>query len=333
MRGVDLVPSDEVVALLLLAAHQRNMRRRHIKRKLAGKSCCQGPPHLCHEPGLQPSDAMTSPHHKQPHNYPQHEKDQAEEPNSQTQQESGKFDQDRQLQQTSSSDDSPTSDSPSKSDSSGQGMTGADSCTVQYAKPLQGNQHGADQQQHEQYSAQNDSSLDDEGPQEQQQYRQQQQQRQQQQLQHPQQPQRPSHQAQQDDSQEGRRHSGTSGLQKQSNRPSLKDIHLPTGVDVEQGWGRGNDTDDANSDVGYDDDSDVAVFEQARGCGFPCVITPSSTAAELAPHLTQQQAAQIYLGNILPTCKQQQSCSAFICQHFCRGLSDVIPALCLCDMN
>ena len=48
----------------------------------------------------------------------------------------------------------------------------------------------------------------------------------------------------------------------------------------------------------YDaDDDQVSVFsEESRGCGFTCVITPSSMAAELAPDLTHQEAADLYLG-------------------------------------
>ena len=102
-------------------------------------------------------------------------------------------------------------------------------------------------------------------------------------------------------------------------RPTLQQMHLPTGVDPEQGWGRGADTDDDDSDVSYDD-GDVAVFEEGRGCGFPCVLTPSSMAADLAPHLTHHQAAQIYLGRRPPVPCLTLQCGS--CKH-------VQPSLCL----
>jgi len=73
MRGVDLTPADETVALLLLAAHQRNMRKRHIKRKLAGKSCCSGSPDLCEPGSAHLSTAMIQPDKQQFHHAPQEE--------------------------------------------------------------------------------------------------------------------------------------------------------------------------------------------------------------------------------------------------------------------
>lgn len=304
MRGVDLTPADETVALLLLAAHQRNMRKRHIKRKLAGKSCCSGPPDLCKPGSAHLSTAMTQPDKQQPHHAPQ------EVGNTQQQQ-------DTQLQATGSTQQlqdtevqvdvnpgdrqqqyQPYLSSLSASDSCHHDLSGSWGLTAQAAEPeesaaSQPQNGSAQSQQHKILLQQQPTShhAHDDSACEHSQYAQQQVQQQQQQRSHG------TQQAEVASSDRGSISGKKQHPRKQ--RPTLQQMHLPTGIDPEQGWGRGADTDDDDSDVSYDD-GDVAVFEEGRGCGFPCILTPSSMAADLAPHLTHQQAAQIYLGRRLP---------------------------------
>ena len=296
MRGADLTPTDETVALLLLAAHQRNMRKRHIKRQLAGKTCCKGALEICNQRDVQLPDAMTQPDKLQPHNYPQ--ADGAD----QEQQSKGPQLDDchAQGQQNSQSHQSTVSivdpalpNASMSSASSPQAAGNRDSderlshwdAILQHDGVAEGQQQAASEQEPGSRHVHDVNT-----------YAQTQQQQQQQQANID-----PDAERQQAASQNsGSIHGSKPSQTKKSRRPILKEIHLPTGVDVEQGWGRGSDTDD--SDVGYDDDGDVAVFEDGRGCGFPCVLTPSSLAAQLAPHLTDQQAAEIYLGKPPSNC-------------------------------
>ncbi|KAA6428206.1 MAG: hypothetical protein FRX49_01802 [Trebouxia sp. A1-2] len=302
MRGVDLTPTDETVALLLLAAHQRNMRKRHIKCKLAGKSCCKGPPDLCKPGSGHLSVAMTQPDKQQPHHYPQEEGHTHQQQDLQLQ----ATDNTRQLQKAevqvniNQGDRQPQSQpclsSSSAIDSCHHDMSGSLALTPQVAEPFQNAasqpQNGSAQfQQHNillqqqptSHHAHDDSACEH--------------------SQHAQQQVQQQHQHLQSGFQQAEVASSNGGSisgKKQNPRkqkPTLQQMHLPTGVDPEQGWGRGADTDDDDSDVSYDD-GDVAVFEEGRGCGFPCVLTPSSmAAADLAPHLNHHQAANIYLGD------------------------------------
>ena len=288
MRGADITPADEVVAVLLLGAHQRNMRKRHIKCKLAGKTCCQGPSHLCQRPAPLPPGAMQQPDKQQPHNYPQ--QDDNEEQNdihlntSHIQ---------HLCHPSTSGSDGPSHDTASTSSLSTPQATDRQRFTER--QPQHGQAASSGQQVVHAESQQQDAAVngcqpsvslhwppnsrhmhDDSASNQDGHY------------------QVAERQQQSDTKQQHAAHDGKKG---QSRRPGLKDMHLASGVDVEQGWGRGDDADDSDTDVDYDkDDGDVAVFERGEGCGFPCVLTPSSMAAELAPHLTQQQAADIYLG-------------------------------------
>ena len=299
MRGVDLTPADEIVALLLLAAHQRNMRKRHIKRKLAGRSCCTGPADLCKPGSAHLSMAVTQPDKQQPHRYSQEDNTQ---PQQDTQlQASGNTQQsqDTEVQVSVNQADRQQQSQPylsslSANDSCHHDLSGSLALTPQVAEPeenaasqpqngsAQSRQHKILlQQQPTSHHAHEDSACEHN------QYARQQAQQQQQHSQGG---------IQQAEVASSNRGSMFGKKQKpRKKRPTLQQMHLPTGIDPEQGWGRGADTDNDDSDVSYDD-GDVAVFEDGRGCGFPCVLTPSSTATDLAPHLTHHQAAQIYLG-------------------------------------
>ena len=287
MRGVDLTPADETVALLLLAAHQRNMRRRHIKRKLAGKSCCKGPPEICGQQDVHQSTAV-KPDRQQSCNHQRQDGDGQEQQDMQLQGQDA--DDHTHRQNVLSRPSMPESDDSCRSASSIQ--QAADPQQDAASRDLNGSRQSQQQdgvrQQPSIQHAHDDSACEHS------QHVQQQQQQQQQHL----------HDVQSAGSQVAspneNREEHSKQKQKQKQRPTLKDIRLPTGVDVEQGWGQGADTDD-DSDVNYDDgdNGNVTVFEEGRGCGFPCVLTPSSMATELAPHLTQQQAAHIYLGRPL----------------------------------
>jgi len=289
MRGVDLTPADEVVALLLLAAHQRNMRKRHIKRKLAGKSCCKGPPDLCKPSSAHLSEAVTQPDKQQPHHYPEEQGNTQHQQDAEVQFNVNQGDKQKQSQ--------PDLSSTSANDSRHHDSSGSLALTPRGTEPQQDAasqpQHGSAQSQHKILLQQQPTShhAHDDSACEHSQYAQQQVQQQQQHSQSG------TQQAEVASSDQGSIFGKKQNPRKQ--RPTLRQIHLPTGIDAEQGWGRGADTDDDDSDVSYDD-GDVAVFEEGRGCGFPCVLTPSSMAADLAPHLTHHQAAQIYLGRRLP---------------------------------
>ncbi|DBA78708.1 TPA: hypothetical protein ACH3X1_008620 [Trebouxia sp. C0004] len=304
MRGVDLTPADEVVALLLLAAHQRNMRKRHIKRKLTGKSCCKGPPDLCKPGSAHLSEAMTQPDEQQPHNYPQ------EQGNTQQQQDmqlqatgNPQQSQETEVQVNVNQGDRQQQSQPYLSSLSASGSCHHDSpgslalTSPQLAEPEQDAasqpQNGSAQSQQHKLLLQQQPTCQhahDESAYEHSHYAQQQVQQQQEQ----QHSQSDTQQAEVASSHEGSISGRKQRFRKQ--RPTLQQMHLPSGVDPEQGWGHSADTDDDDSDVNYDD-GDVAVFEEGRGCGFPCVLTPSSMAADLAPHLTHHQTAQIYLGD------------------------------------
>ena len=323
MRGVDLTPADEIVALLLLAAHQRNMRKRHIKRKLAGKSCCTGPPDLCKPGSAHLSMAVTQPDKQQPHRYSQEDNTQ---PQQDTQlQASGNTQQsqDTEVQVSVNQADRQQQSQPylsslSANDSCHHDMSGSLALTPQVAEPEENAasqpQHGSAQsQQHKILLQQQPTShhAHEDSACEHNQYARQQAQQQQQHSQ------RGTQQAEVASSNRGSIFGKKQKPRKK--RPTLQQMHLPTGIDPEQGWGRGADTDNDDSDVSYDD-GDVAVFEDGRGCGFPCVLTPSSMAADLAPDLTRHQAAQIYLGRRpLVPCLTLQCAS---CKH-------VQPSLCL----
>ena len=58
--------------------------------------------------------------------------------------------------------------------------------------------------------------------------------------------------------------------------------------------------DDSDGDAHDEELGHVTVFEEGKGCGFPCVLTPSSLAAELAPDMPHSQVAEICLG--MSTC-------------------------------
>ena len=289
MRGVDLTPADEVVALLLLAAHQRNMRKRHIKRKLAGKSCCKGPPDLCKPSSAHLSEAVTQPDKQQPHHYPEEQGNTQHQQDAEVQLNVNQGDKQKQSQ--------PDLSSTSANDSRHHDSSGSLALRPRGTEPQQDAasqpQHGSAQSQHKILLQQQPTGhhAHDDSACEHSQYAQQQVQQQQQHSQSG------TQQAEVASSDQGSIFGKKQNPRKQ--RPTLRQIHLPTGIDPEQGWGRGADTDDDDSDVSYDD-GDVAVFEEGRGCGFPCVLTPSSMAADLAPHLTHHQAAQIYLGRRLP---------------------------------
>ena len=294
MRGVDLTPTDEVVALLLLAAHQRNMRRRHIKRKLAGKSCCSS------QPNLQLPDSKHLPDQQQQQQQQQQQRQPALMQHSQNgyPEVSDQHGEQDGQQQCCSSSNELQQHSTSISLQSNSSAPGSDSsklsCSAQQAAPeaqVVASGCCADRQP---------AVLQrQEGPDEGQQHRGEQQQACSRHLRdindsahsqvHQQEPASSTHQR-------GREQQISKAGKQNNKRPKLKQMHVPTGVDVEQGWGAGNDAE--GSDVDYDaDDDQVSIFsEQNRGCGFPCVITPSNMAAELAPNLTQQEAANLYLG-------------------------------------
>ncbi len=321
MRGVDLTPTDETVALLLLAAHQRNMRKRHIKRKLAGKSCCSGPPDLCKPGSAHLSTAMTQPDKQQPHHAPQQEGNTQQQQDTQLQATGNT----QQMQDTEVQVDVNQGNRQQQHQSYLSSLSASDLChhdlsgslepTPQVAEP-EGNaasqpQNGSAQsQQHKIFLQQQPTShhAHDDSACEHSQYAQQ--------------------QVQQQHSQSGTQQAevassdwGSISGKKQS--PTLQQMHLASGIDPEQGWGRGADTDDDDSDVSYDD-GDVAMFDEGRGCGFPCVLTPSSMAADLAPHLSPHQAAQIYLGRRLPV-----PCLTLHC-GFCKHVQ---PSLCLSKLQ
>ena len=296
MRGADLTPTDEVVALLLLAAHQRNMRRRHIKRKLAGKSCCRDRRNLQLPGPRQPHDQRQQQQQRQSalvkHIHNGHlEANQAQDMEQDGQKQCSRSSSELQQHSTATllqnHSHAPGSDSSKSSCSAQQAapevQAVASGCYADLQAAALQQQEGPDEgEQQGQGGGQQrvcsrhlqhiNDSAHSQG--------------------HQQQPTTSSHQhgSEQQSSKAG----------KQNKRPKLKQMHVPTGVDVEQGWGAGNDAE--GSDVDYDaDDDQVSVFsEQNRGCGFPCVITPSSMAADLAPNLTHQEAANLYLGQ--PAC-------------------------------
>ena len=319
MRGADLTPADEVVALLLMAAHQRNMRRRHIKRKLAGQSCCQGPPEFCHQRDVHLPDSKASHDTQQQQKQKQRQKQllQKHHQNGSAQngtQHNGHDDQVKDVstsnghqQSSTESDQSASSQADDYTSSSGS-VTSTSPRVTQQISPEQAQQmatacHAAQQppasqqvpakagseqsgQQQQEGSKHSDTSVQ----------------------QHQQQAQREQGLKWQD---------SKAGKQKQQ-RPKLAELHAPTGVDVEQGWGAGNDTEGYDED--YDtQDGDVLVFEQGRGCGFPCVITPSSMAAELAPNLTQQEAADLYLGQLTLSQDLYPLCCISTCKNGCQS--------------
>ncbi|KAL3138208.1 hypothetical protein ABBQ38_005429 [Trebouxia sp. C0009 RCD-2024] len=335
MRGADLTPTDEVVALLLLAAHQRNMRRRHIKRKLVGQSCCGDHHNLvdC----KQSLDAQEQ-QQQQQRQQQQQQQQQAQpklmkhchngytvvdgaQPTEQVGQQlcrsSGDgfqqelYDAPAQGVHLSAPPDLGLSTSLRSAEQTAalsEAQDEASECCAecQCAARQQprasdaGLQQSGGQQtpfcRHEEEDLHLQSDQHQHQPQQQQQQQPQQpQQQEQQEQQEQQQQQQQQHRKQQRDSEQH----GSRARKQTIKRPKLSEIHVPTGVDVEQGWGAGNDAE--GSDVDYDaDDGVVSVFSEGgrgRGCGFPCVITPSSMAAELAPHLTQQEAADIYLGH------------------------------------
>lgn len=294
MRGVDLTPTDEVVALLLLAAHQRNMRRRHIKRKLAGKSCCTSHrdlhlPHPKHSPDVQQKQQWSQQRQHQPtlkkHSHSGYlEADGAQHDVQDGQQQCCDSSHENQQhsnitsQQSTSMGQTPGLDLSESSSSTEQAASAVadehdaacqSAACKQQECPDEGQQQGAEQQKPCSKHSQdiNDSAhsqIHQEGT-----------------------------SCQQESASIRHKH----GSQHQSSRAGKrKQLHMPKGVDVEQGWGAGNDAE--GSDVDYDaDDDQVSVFsEESKGCGFLCVITPSSMAAELAPNVTHQEAADLYLG-------------------------------------
>lgn len=93
---------------------------------------------------------------------------------------------------------------------------------------------------------------------------------------------------------------------------------MQSGVDIEQGWAHGNDVaeDDSDDDASDDELGQVTVFEQGKGCGFPCVITPSSLATELAPDLSHSEVAEICLG-MSATCFCTMLCSRHVILTAC----------------
>ena len=288
MQGADLTPTDEVVALLLLAAHQRNMRRRHIKRKLAGKSCCSSQLNLQLPRSKQSPDVQQQQQQQQPALMKHSENGYPEVGEAQHNEQDGQKQCFSDLQQHSigtslhSNSSAPGSNSLkllySAQQAAPEAQVVASGCcadrqpaTLQQQEcPDKGQQQGVEQQKASNRHLQgiNDSAHSQV---------------------HQQEPATSTHQ-------HGREQQISKAGKKQNKRPKLKQMHIPTGEDVEQGWGAGNDAE--GSDVDYDaDDVQVTMFsEQSRGCGFPCVITPSSMAAELAPNLTQQEAANLYLG-------------------------------------
>ncbi|KAL3150176.1 hypothetical protein ABBQ32_000037 [Trebouxia sp. C0010 RCD-2024] len=327
MRGADLTPTDEVIALLLLAAHQRNMRRRHIKRKLVGQSCCGDQHHLvdCKQsPDAQEQQQQQQAQQQaQPklmkHCHTGNTVLEGAQPTEQVGQDlcrSGGDGFQQILDGAPSPSGVPLSAAPglglsmslwsaeqtaALSEAQDEASECCAECQCAACQQLRGSDGGLQQggEQHTVCSRHEEGNLhlqSDQHKQKQQQQQQQQQQHQQQaQQQQPQQQQGQAHRKQQHDSEQQGSRTGKQKIK----RPKLSEIHVPTGVDVEQGWGAGNDAE--GSDVDYDaDDGVVSVFSEGgrgRGCGFPCVITPSSMAAELAPHLTQQEAADIYLGH------------------------------------
>lgn len=294
MRGVDLTPTDEVVALLLLAAHQRNMRRRHIKRKLAGKSCCTSHrdlhlPHPKHSPDVQQKQQWQQQRQQQPTQMKHSHSGYLEADGTQPDEQDGQqqcCNSSHELQQHSSS-----TSQQSNAVSQTPGFDSSESsCSTDPASPPvadepcaacqsaacqrpgrgdEGQQQGAEQHK---VCSKHSQDINDTA--------------------HSQ-----VHQQAAPRQQETANIKHQHGHQHHSSRAGRrKQMHVPKGVDVEQGWGVGNDAE--GSDVDYDaDDGQVLVFsEESRGCGFPCVITPSSMAAELAPDLTHQEAAKLYLG-------------------------------------
>lgn len=282
MRGADLTPSDEVVALLLLAAHQRNMRKRHLKRKLAGRSCCQGPSQYCKSPnGIAAHDnkLKSSLSDKGSHNTSRSGPDEQSQSQSSSgqhesalsaamqgggnaQQESRRSDvEDTRLNSVQDGEVYGGDYSSSSFSSEDQGQNNANAAPQHAAGDTMGEQPAVTQQQQEE---------------QQQQHQQQQEQQQQQQ---------PARWQQ--------RH------KMPPKQPSLKDVHVQSGVDIEQGWGRGNDVGDDSDD---EELGKVTMFEQGTGCGFPCVLTPSSLAAELAPDMPHSEVAEICLGWSLVQC-------------------------------
>lgn len=295
MRGVDLTPTDEVVALLLLAAHQRNMRRRHIKRKLVGKSCCTSHrdlhlPHPKHSPDIQQKQQWQQQRQQQPTQMKHNHSGYLEAVGAQQDEQDGQqqcCNSSHELQQHSSTSQQSTS----VSQTPGFGSSES-SCSTDPASLAVGDERCA--VCHCQSAACQQQECGDKG----------QKQRAEQQEACSKHSQDINDSAHSQVHQQGTSHQQATaiirdqhGSQHQSSRAGKqKQMHVPKGVDVEQGWGTGNDAE--GSDVDYDaDDHQVSVFsEESRGCGFPCVITPSSMAAELAPDLTHQEAANLYLG-------------------------------------
>ena len=289
MRGADLTPTDEVVALLLLAAHQRNMRRRHIKRKLADKSCCN-------QPNLQLPESQNSPHIQQQQQQQQPQpgllkhgqNGDLEAGEAQHSEQDGQKQWSRssnELQQNSTGTSLHTSlsvpgstslkSSCSAQQAAPEAQVVASGCCAERQRVTLQQQKGPDegQQQDGEYLKACSKHLQEINDNSQ-----------------------VHQQAATSTHQHGSQQQNSKAGKQEIKRSKLKQTHVPAGVDVEQGWGAGNDAE--GSDVDYDaDDDPVSMFsEQSRGCGFPCVITPSSMAAELAPDLTQQEAANLYLG-------------------------------------
>ena len=322
MRGVDLTPRDEVVALLLLAAHQRNMRRRHIKRKLAGKNCCKGPPDFCHRHNVHlPKSKQEWPNAEQQQQQQQsrqerlllkhHQNGVLSADNNQDGEANGE-----RKDLSSSSEEQPSQKQWDLSNTNSIKSCGDESEStssfisreqvsvpsghlaraMHLPQPSAGQQQeiapGNDQPNGPMHQAGSWHSQHNNA------YSQQQQQ--------PQMFQQPA-QLKASDAMRPQQYGtaqhdvgphGSKPGKPINARPKLEQMQQPTGVDVEQGWGASDDTE--MSDVDKDaQDGDASVFEEGRGCGFPSVITPSSMAAELAPNLTQQEAADLYLGQLV----------------------------------
>ena len=271
MRGADLTPSDEVVALLLLAAHQRNMRKRHMKRKLAGRDCCTGLPEdrKCHDASSSAEDSSHKESAAKRQDCLQPRTGQSDSAVSVSGQRSNSVRQEAGnchsagesgLQNGCQNGNSNTA--ASNEDSS----TSSSRTEAAVASPT-----GAAQQQG---AGQDHENL----------WQHSQQQHQQQQHQQQQQQQQSTH-------------------MKRNQRPTLKEMHVTSGVDIEQGWNRGDDAADNSDDEAIDEElGQVTVYEHGQGCGFPCVLTPSSLAAELAPDMPHSQVAEICLGERCTDC-------------------------------
>ena len=285
MRGADLTPSDEVVALLLLAAHQRNMRKRHMKRKLAGRDCCTGLPEdrKCHDASSSAEDSShTDSSAAKTQDCLQPRTGQSDSAGSASEQRSNLAKQEagncHGAGESRHKNDCQNGDSSDKTVSNGNSSTSSSMTEAAVANGGAVHQQGASQ----------DHKDLNQNPQQQHQQPQQQQQHQQRQ-----------NQCQPDHQQYGQQQQQQSSHMRRNQRPTLKEMHVTSGVDVEQGWDRGDDVADDLDDEATDEElGQVTVYEHGRGCGFPCVLTPSSLASELAPDMPHSQVAEICLGEL-----------------------------------